>query len=396
MNHPLLTARNEFLRLCRQMRQAGIVAFDTEFVSEHTYRPELCLLQFATSEFCIAVDPFRVGPLDAWWEIMADDETTVVVHGGQAEIRFCLTEFGRRPRRLIDVQLAEGFCSGSYPVSYSSLVRSVLGQRVPKGESRTDWRRRPLSQRQLRYALEDVQHLLPVWEKQQQLLQQRHRLEWVWEETERLITRLENELSRAVWTKLPGLSQLSPRELAVVRELAQWREHEAARSNRPARRVLRDDLLVELAVRQPRNKTELFRTRDMNRPAYRKIADELLKCIETARNLPESECPERPRRKGGRSRLDDRVLGQFLGLVLAHRSAEENISRQIVATAEELRDFVRWHVGGRQEKPPRLATGWRAEICGQLLTDLLDGRLSVRVGDPHSDHPLLFEPVNRG
>jgi len=389
----LITKRNQFLNLCRRIRDAGLVAFDTEFVSEHTYRPELGLLQFGLRDQCETVDPYKVGDLTPWWEMMADRETTVVVHGGQAEIRFCLTLHGLRPHKLIDVQLAEGFCSGSYPVSYSSLVRNVLGKRLKGGETRTDWRKRPLSQKQLEYALEDVRYLLRVWDEQRKQLEERGRLEWVAEEFERMVTDIENDLNRDVWPRLPGIAPLAPRELAVVRELAQWREQEADRTNRPPRRILRDDLLVELGRRQPRSKKDLLRTRDMNRPAYRKHAEQFLQCIDNALALPESECPEPPRKKSGRPRIDDRTLSQFLGLVLGHRCAELNLSKQIVATAEVLKQFVRWHINGRQGRPPRLADGWRAAVCGDLLTDILEGRLSVRVGDPTSRQPLLFEHV---
>lgn len=391
MTSSLISDRKDFLRLCREIHKAGSVAFDTEFVSEHTYRPDLGLLQFAAAGRLVAVDPYEVGDLAPWWEIMADDETTVITHGGQAEIRFCLTLFSRRPQKLVDVQLAEAFCSGSYPISYSALVRSVLGQRVHGGETRTDWRKRPLSDRQLEYALEDVGHLSPIWERQRKKLVARQREGWFAQEVERLIDDIESDLKGEPWKKLSGTSQLNRRELAVLRELAAWRERSAVQTNRPPRRIIRDDLLVEMARRQPASMKDLMRTRDMNRPAYRKLGKDLLECIRKGRQVPDADCPQQPRKQRGK-RVDDRALAQFLGMVLANRCAELDLSKQIVATSDSLKRFIRWHNSGRRGNPPALATGWRAEVCGDLLTDILEGKISIHVEDPSRDSPLAFEP----
>lgn len=388
----LISDTGQFLDLCRHIRETGFVAFDTEFVSEHTYRPELGLLQFATNGRSVAVDPYAVGDLAAWWEIMADDEITVVVHGGQAEIRFCLTESGAPPRRLVDVQLAEGFRSTSYPLAYRSLVSRVIGAKVRGSETRTDWRKRPLSDRQLEYAIEDVKHLPKVWKKQEASLRKLGRLDWFLDEMGQMISQIAAESTHEAWRKL-SVPHLSPRELAVLRELAEWRRDEAERRNRPLRQILRDDLMVELAKRQPHNLQELNRTRDMNRPSYQRSAKEFLKCIERGLAVPEAGCPQPPASRHHDRRIDEKAIGQLLGMALTNRCAQLDLSKQIVATSADLRDFIQWHLDGRRGEPPAITAGWRAEVCGKLLTDLLDGRLSVRVGNPASKHPLVFEPV---
>ena len=394
MSDSLITGKRQFLDLCRHIEDAGCVAFDTEFVSEHTYRPDLGLMQFATDERAVAVDPYEIDDLAPWWRIMADDNTTVLVHGGQAEVRFCLTLFGERPRKLIDVQLAEGFCSGSYPVSYTSLVRTVLGERISGGETRTDWRRRPLSEKQLKYAIEDVRLLPRIWDTQRKMLKKAGRMKWLNEETDRYIDDLEAGLEKDVLAKLPGVNQLSRRELAVARELGKWREREATNTNKPPRRLLRDDLLVELAKRQPKTVKDLLRTRDMNRSNYKRSADEFLECIQRGLDLPEEELPAKRRSRSKDRRIDEKALTQILGMVLGHRCEELQLSKQIVATSDVLKSFIHWHIGGRKGEQPMLATGWRAEVCGDLMTDILEGRLSVRVGNPKSAHPLKFEPVD--
>jgi ribonuclease D len=391
----LITDREEFVGLCAHMREAGLVAFDTEFVSEYTYRPELCLLQFATATECVAVDPYQVGSLDCWWELMADEETTVIVHGGQAEIKFCFDLGGSRPRNLVDVQMAEGLLSRSYPLSYVNLVNRVLGQKVHSGETRTDWRRRPLSQKQIDYALDDVTHLLTIWQRQQESLISRDRLAWVEAEFERMIDEISGDGSRPKWKRVSGMHKLSRRGLATLRELVDWRDSEAEKRDKPVRRVMRDDLLMEVAKRQPKTVGELTATRDMNRGDYKRCAPDLVKCVERGLAVDEKDLPklgagDRPDRS-----QDEHVLGKLLGIALANRCADLDVAMSLVGTNSDLRSLVRWHLDAHDKGPrPRLATGWRADVCGDLLTDLLDGKISLRVADPDSDHPLVFERVD--
>lgn len=388
----LIIDQGELEALCGRIREAEIVAFDTEFVSEYSYRPELGLLQFATPTECAAVDPYAIDDLACWWNLMADDVTTVVVHGGQAEIRFCLELGQQTPRRLVDVQIAEGLRSKSYPLGYEGLVGRVLGTKVHGKETRTDWRRRPLSPEQIRYALEDVSFILPIWERQQTSLSRLKRLEWAESEFQRMVNDIVNDATSERWLRLSGLHKLGRRELAVAREVFGWREAEAGNRNCPPRRILRDDLILELARRRPKTAKELLATRDMNRPNYKRSLPQLLECVARGRAVPEDELPEPPKLERGDQRGDEHVLGQLLGIALSNRCAEMNVSRQLVGTSADLRHLVRWHVHDeRSDSPPRLSTGWRADVCGQLLTDLLEGKISLRVGNPKSDHPLVFE-----
>lgn len=388
----LIVEQDEFEQLCERIGAAGQVGFDTEFVSEYTYRPELCLLQFRVGDECVAVDPEKVRQLDSWWSLMTDEATEVIVHGGQAEVRFCLEANGQRPRNLVDTQIAEGLQSRSYPVGYTSLVGRVLNVRIQGKETRTDWRRRPLSPRQISYALEDVRHLQPIWQAQRTFLVDNGRLSWARTEFEKMISDVEADIAREPWTRLSGLHKLSPRELAVARELSTWRDREARNRDKPVRRILRDDLLVDLARRQPSNVSELTATRDMNRSDYRKGASEMLAAVQRAIDLPAEELPGRTSDPRPDKNPDEHVLGQLLGLALANRCAELNVARSLVGTSADLRHLVRWHLDGHTDGPtPRLMQDWRAEVCGDLLTDVLDGRIALRVSDPESDHPLTFE-----
>lgn len=392
----LIVDQQEFESLCNHIRQTGRVAFDTEFISEHTFRPELCLLQFATDEQLVAVDPFAVDDLSPWWDLMLDPGVEVVVHGGQAEVRFCLWATGQAPQSLTDIQLAEGLRSRSYPLSYSNIVQRVLSRNVHGKETRTDWKRRPLSKRQIAYALEDVEHVLEIWERQKQSLLALNRFEWAELEFSRYVDELERDNASPGWKRLNGIHRLHRRELAIAIRLYEWREAEAERRNRPQRRLLRDDILLDIARRKPRSEADLLATRDMNRSDYRRAAGDLLQCVQDALELPDNELPPVERSERHEAHQDEQVLGKLLAIALSNRCAEMNVSLQLVGTSADLRDFVRAHLqsGKKSSGAARLNRGWRAEVCGALLTDLLDGKVSLRVKDLESDHPLVFETVD--
>lgn len=193
--------------------------------------------------------------------------------------------------------------------------------------------------------------------------------------------------------KLSGVRRLNSRQLAVVRALYRWREKTAEVRNQPMRRILRDDLMIDLARRQPKSESELLNSRDMNRANFRRSAGEIVECIRHAMALPQSECP--PRFRNTSSGPDEPVLGKLLALALANRCSELQLSAGIVGTSNDLKEWIRWYgSGAKPENTPRLSKGWRAEVCGDLLRDVLEGKVSLRVADPNSAHPLVFEPVS--
>ncbi len=387
----LIINQADFEDLCRRIRDTRQVAFDTEFVSESFYRPRLCLLQYALpSGECFGVDPFLVTDLKSWWDLMIDDETTVIVHGGREEIRFCQFATGQRPRRLIDVQVAEGLRSRGFPISHANLISRVLGHSLQHGkETRTDWQYRPLTPQQISYALEDVKYLNDVWKTQSASLSSQGRLDWAFAEIERLIDHVLAEEDREGWTRLPGYGRLSRREMGTARAVYQWRDAEAQRLNRPPRRILRDDLIIELAQRQPKTVRDLNMTRDMNRRDYQQYSEQLIELINKALELPNDQLPVKV--NGTSHPAQDEVLARILGLALANQCQALGVSMTLVATSADLKDFVRWHVFEQRSGPlPKLMSGWRAEVCGQLLADVLDGRVTLRVSDPTSEYPLEF------
>ncbi|REJ90947.1 MAG: ribonuclease D [Planctomycetota bacterium] len=393
MPHRLITRQDQLEELCTHIREAGIVGFDTEFVAEYYYRPRLCLLQFATPDRLTAIDPFEVDDLSPWWELMTDSETTVVVHGGREEVRFCHQITGQLPQRLVDVQIVEGLLSRGYPLSYTNLVQRVVGDRLKSHETRTEWRRRPLTSQQVDYALDDVRHLIRIWECQQEMLSEHGRSDWAEVEVARFIEESTSNGNGEPWRRLSGVHRLSRRALGCIRELFEWRERLAEQQDRPVRGVLRDDLLVEVAKRQPRSRDDVTAIRGMQRRDYAKFAQDLLDCVERAAALSDKELPAKsPPRP---TVTQNEVLGKMLSIALAQRCAECGISTTLVGTNADLQELVRWYLSGRKpENAPRLAEGWRGEVCGDLLGDVLAGKVALRIVDPAADAPLRFERLD--
>lgn len=391
MSDAFLIRQAEFDRLCVEIQQAGIVAFDTEFISENSYRPKLCLVQFATPERAVAVDPFVVD-LTRWWEIMTDDQTTIVVHSAKEEVRFCLTHCGQRPRKLVDVQIAEGLRGNSFPLSYERLIARVLGHSVISTETRTDWQRRPLTQKQIDYAIDDVRHLIECWSVQSKWLDAHGRLHWAIEEFEQLISDMEAERSEDSWMRLPGIRRLSAKQLNVARSLYRWRDQDAANRNQPIRRVLKDDVLIDLARRQPQSEDDLLNSRDLNRSGLRRYASEIVDSIRKALAMPKSQWPA-PFEHQDASH-EEPVVTKVLAMALANRCIELDISHSLVGSSNDLRNLVRWYWNNcPEDQRPKLMSSWRAEVCGELLREVMDGKVSLRIVDAHSEHPLAFDRV---
>ena len=386
----LIVSPREFADYCAHIRDEGIVAFDTEFVSESRFSPQLCLLQFNTGKRAVAVDPLEVEDLSEWWELFCDPDVTVVTHGSREEVRFCLREYGHPPESLVDVQIAQGLLTRNYPLSYKALSEKVVGVRISTHETRTDWSRRPLSPNQLRYALEDVEHLLLIWDKQAAKLEKLGRLDWAEEEFDNFVDHQAADSEKDTFFKISGVQRLSRRELAVAERLHRWRESRAESQDRPVKHVLRDDLLIDIAKRQPTTIDELYATRGMQRKLTERRAEELLVEIEAGLEVPDTECPTLP--PPPKPLGADETLGRLLGIALSHRCSDLAVATTLVGTQSDLQELVRHHLGD-DEVEPRLLKGWRAEVCGSMLEDLLEGRVSIRVKNAKSRAPLVFESV---
>jgi ribonuclease D len=391
VQYELITTEPQLRDFCEAIRSATVVAFDTEFVSEDSYQPELCLVQIAAAGHLAIVDPLELTDLAPLWQLLTEPGRETLVHAGREEFRFCLRYAGRRPHRWFDVQVAAGLIGMEYPASYGNLAGRLLGKSLDKGETRTDWRRRPLTERQLQYALQDVADLEAMRNVLHLRLSKLGRLAWLEEELATWQIDLEAFEAGEKWQRMGGVSGLSPRSLAIVRELWLWRDSEAQRRDCPARRVLRDDLIIELAKRQTADVKRIRAVRGMERGDLARYLPKISQCVERAVALKDAELP-RLERKSTRPQLN--LLGQFLSTALGSICRSAEVAPSLAGTAQDVRDLIAYRLslgGFGPEEIPLLASGWRAEVVGQVIDHLLAGDVSIRIADPLADEPLEFE-----
>ncbi|ADV62526.1 ribonuclease D [Isosphaera pallida ATCC 43644] len=384
----LITGNQALRDLADHLRAEGRFGFDTEFVAEESYEPILCLIQVATASKLVVIDALAFSDLSPFWDAVLDPKLEVVVHAGGEDLRICKIKTGRLPERVFDVQLAAGFTGLSYPLSLTNLAREVLGVQLVGGESRTDWRKRPLSVAQMNYALEDVRHLLDLADALRSKLERMGRLDWVIEETRAFLDDIsQNQDADDRWRRLPGLHQLNRRGLEIARRLAEWRMEDAQIQNKPLRFLMKDDLLVAIAKRQPKDKRDLEALRDFNKPYLLRRSGEIIAVVKEAMAVPEEVLPqhtERPEDPPGAS-----MVVTLLQVALSHCSNRHGISSNLLGTNADLRDLYRWVVEGKpQDRLPKMMRDWRAEVVGRSLVDVAEGKVALRVTNPDSSTPV--------
>ncbi|MCU0709473.1 MAG: HRDC domain-containing protein [Pirellula sp.] len=376
-------------QFCQDLAKESLISFDTEFVAEDSYRPLLCLIQVATENQIAIIDPLECEQLAPFWELLVDPDRTVVVHAGREEILFCYRATGKLIPNLFDIQIGAGFLGYEYPASYGKLVQRVVGRTLDKEETRSDWRQRPLSRQQLEYAAQDVRDLVRIYKSLSERLHKHGRLTWLMEETQLKQEELSNIESSENWHRLSGVSALSGKSLSIARGLWNWRDAKARQRNIPPRKILRDDLIIELARRGSADPRRVASLRGMEYRNTRQLIPELTDIIEEAIQHPPPNWPRKHRYGKGQPAS---MLTQFLSAAMAFICHHQHIAPMLVATSDDLRDFVLYRLDrdADQTHPPALLRGWRADIVGRDLDDLLEGKIGIVLENPHSDIPIKF------
>ena len=391
-------ARQGHLReLADGARAAGRLALDTEFMGEGRYRTLLCLVQLAIpegqgmDERITILDPLE-GELDAspLTEALADPTVRVVVHAGRQDIALLRRRFGAEVTNVFDTQIAAGFAGLGAQSSYDSLLTSLLGLRLAKTASFTRWDTRPLSAEQVAYAREDVVHLLDLAEVLERRLGELGRLEWALEECEPVAQASDERDPVAILRRLPRVSGLGTRATAVARELVEWREAVAERQDRPVQSVLSDATLVELARRSPGSREALGRIRGLGGNAGGRRGAELLEVIRRGAQRPADAVAVPPRPPAPKP--DDPPLVALAEALVRARAREAGLAYELLATRGELQAIVTATRNG-SEADVRTLTGWRREVAGQELLELLQGRSSLAVRGRGPEMGVCIAPV---
>ena len=350
----------------RRWLAAPAVALDTEFVRERTFFPRLGLIQVADGEAAYLLDPFEVRDLAPLGEVCRAAGTLKVVHSASEDVEVFYRALGVVPAPLFDTQVAAGLAGIGTSVSYQRLVSALLAIELPKGETRTDWLARPLSAAQLTYAAEDVACLLPLYRRLRRELEALGRLDWALEDSAGLLdtSRLEVDPELA-YRRLRGAGRLDRRRLGVLRALAAWRECEARRRDLPRGFVLRDEALLELAMRRPATAEELRGVPGIEPQQAAREGAVWLQRIRAAMELDEAALPPEPWRPPGAAAV--RELEHRLRAVVRERAAALALPPELLAPRRAIDAMLRSALTDPEPRLPRDLEGWRREVVGEAL-----------------------------
>lgn len=370
----LITTTSELATYCAEWAKAEYLTVDTEFIRESTYWPQLCLLQVGGPEGAVAVDPLAPEmDLTPFHEILANPGVIKVFHAGRQDVEIFFYRTGTIPAPIFDTQVAAMVCGFGDSVSYETLTARLANAKLDKGSRFTDWAQRPLSDRQLVYALDDVIHLRVIYEKLAAELVKTGRTDWVREEMGILTNPLTYRTEPAeAWRRLKPRND-SPRTLVVLQAAAAWRETEAQAKDVPRGRILRDETLIELALAAPTTPKDLARLRGLpGGLAEGKRGEALVALIAAALALPKDQWPKadaRPELPGG---LGPTV--ELLKVLLRLCAEKHEVAAKLLASAQDL-DLL----AADDEAGVKSLAGWRYELFGQQALKLKHGQLALSI-----------------
>jgi ribonuclease D len=362
----------ELERLCQTLALSSWLAIDTEFLRESTYYPKLCLLQIAGEGALACVDPLRLSDLSPLWRLIYSPAKLKILHAGRQDLEIFYYLHGQLPKPVFDTQLAAPLLGYPEQIGYAQLVAEVLGVSLEKSYTRSNWHQRPLDAQQIRYAIDDVRYLGPLFCSLRQRLERLGRLEWLAPE----FTSLTDPATYAnppeeAWRRIKGAFKLNPRQLAILKRLAAWREEMAMASDRPRGWVINDDLLCQLARMQPQTPEEMARLRGIEAKFIKRYGETLCRLIA---RVPDEASPPAPAKPLAPTPEQEALLDCLSALVKL-QAAKHGLNPQALASRKDLVRFL-----ACPEKSA-LCQGWRREVIGEELLAFLAGKKRFKIED---------------
>lgn len=380
----MISTEKELADLCDRLRGRTTFGIDMEFQRERTFYARLYLVQIADDDELFLVDPLAVPDLEPLYNLVCDPAIETVVHAGGQDMEIVFQQAGRPPRNIFDTQIAAALIGVGDQPGYATLIDRFFEVRLSKTETQTDWSRRPLTEAQVAYALDDVRYLAELRRRLAQRLDTLGRASWAVEEMrhyEDADTYVKDP--RRLFMRVSRFRSLPRRGLAILRELAAWRESEAIRRDEPRGRIIADEVLVEIARRAPAKAADLSALRGLNPGEVRRSGDGLLAAVRAALALPEAEWPvlAPPRAEDP----DVALAGDLLEVFLRSRAREAEIAPSYLGTQADLAALVEHVRGGgsvdamADDERPALLAGWRRQLVGDDLVAIAAGRISLHV-----------------
>ncbi|HEY8189515.1 MAG TPA: ribonuclease D [Micavibrio sp.] len=359
--------------LCHDLAKCPFITIDTEFLRDKTYYPSLCLIQVAPPQGnAVAIDPLAPGlNLKSLFDLMENENVLKVFHAARQDLEIFVNLTGKVPHPVFDTQVAAMVLGFGDQIGYLNLVQEICKQKLDKGAQFTDWARRPLTERQLLYALDDVIWLREVYAHLDRQLKERNRTEWVFEEMG-ILTTLEtyHNPPEDAWQRLK-LRTDKPQAIAVLMEVARWRETEAQRRNVPRGRILRDETLLEIAVHAPHNAVELGHIRGLGEDVARgRVGQAILHAIESGLRMPKEKIPKQDRKRPLPQNLGPVV--EMLKVLLRIAASENDVAGRLIASPDDLEEIAR---SDHADVPAM--KGWRFDTFGREALDLKHGKVAL-------------------
>ena len=362
---------------CIELAKSEFITIDTEFLRETTFWPELCLIQMASPTTEVLVDPLAKGiDLAPFFELMADPKVLKVFHAARQDIEIIFNRGNLIPHPIFDTQVAAMVCGFGDSVSYDQLVSRIKSVHIDKSSRFTDWSRRPLSDKQLEYALADVTHLRDVYLSLKAELDREGRTSWLSEEMDILEARETYDMHPDdAWQRLK-MRLRKPQELAILKYVAAWREREARARNVPRSRVLKDDAIYEIAQQQPKDTEALGRLRTIPKGWERSTSGAaVIEAVNAALALPKADMPHAPRQAQAPEGAAAAV--ELLKVLLKLISEKHGVAPKVIANSEDLD-----RIAAEGEKADVAAlSGWRRDLFGEPALRLIQGDIALRFVD---------------
>lgn len=376
----LLTTTAEVEEFCRELAEEPYITIDTEFMRDRTYWPKLCLVQLAGKDSFAAIDPLEPDlDLQPLFDLMANPHVIKVFHACRQDVEIFYHLTGRTPAPIFDSQLAAMVLGYGDEVGYETLVTKIAKARIDKSSRFTDWSRRPLSDQQLNYALADVTHLRAIYEQLRQELEEASRVDWADQELSELTSADTYEQPPELAWKRVKIRSKDKRFIAIVQALAAWRETEAQTRDLPRNRIIRDDLLMEVAANRPTSPDDIAKLRRVS--VDKKTMIGMADAIKTALDLPKDQLPALPvvqKLPRGIGPIVD-----LLRVLLKFKCEENNVAQRLVANTGDLEA-----IAADDKADVRALRGWRYEVFGAAALDLKHGRLGLAIAN---EKIILFE-----
>ena len=371
ISYMYIATQENLAAFVERARSSSVLAIDTEFLREKTYYAKLCLLQMATDDEVVIVDPFEMDDLSVMAPLLEDERIVKLFHAAGQDLEIILREVGVLPRPVFDTQIAAALLGHTQQIGYAALVHAECGVSLKKIDSFTDWSRRPLSASQRDYAADDVVYLPRLYAGMRAALEEKGRLHWLDHDFEELSDPARYEANeRERFRRLKRVSQLSRRQLSAAREVAAWRELEAQRRDVPRKWVVTDEQIVEACKREARTIDELFMVRGLSDRLSTKDARAGVSLISSALSAPPDTWPELDRCGKSEPNVDAEL--DLMSALVRLRAKENGIAFPTLASHDDLARVARGYREGVD-----LLRGWRRAIVGEELLELLDGRLTL-------------------